>query len=558
MRLQALWKPVDAASLLAGADYAHMGGNGAGFVYKPQPAGTSPWEGVTSGASNAQLNQAVVAAGLCAPAVAFPPGVAPTGACPPLPVGPGVSLPQVALFAPLNGGRKQDNKLWGVHAELNWDLGGTTLTILPAYRYSSETYTTLPTYPFYQAPAESRETTVEARLSGTTQRLKWVGGLYYFNEAQSYTSGVDAGLVQNVRYEVAPHTLSYAAFGQSTLSFTDNWRVITGVRFTSDERTINGQTFTVFPAVSLNPAAICLNPTEAFCLAESYQGHRTFDNMSWKIGLEHDVSDQSLLFVTASTGFKAGGFNQNVANSPAGSNAAQPYSPEKLLAFELGSKNRFLDQRLQVNVEGFYWRYTDHQEPHVLIDGLGNAAFQFSNAGRATMYGLDVDLQFKVASSDTVRLLVEAIAARYDSFEYTSAFQVNTGCGETSAAVYHINCSGFQMAHVSKWSGTASYSHHFDFGARGRVDLDLDGQYASARWLQIEFVPAERAPGYITGNVSLTYRPEAASWSISGYCRNVVDKAIYMSGNANAFGPALFGANIAPPRIFGARVRFDF
>jgi iron complex outermembrane recepter protein len=560
VRLEGLWQPSSDVSLLLEGDVAHMGGKGGGFVYLPRPARSSPWEGITSPASNAYLNSAVVAAGLCAPASAFPPTVAPPGACLPLVVAPGVALPQVALFSPLDGSDEhQNNVMWGVHAEFNWDLDFATLTLIPAYRSTSENYTTYPAYPFYQNPSVSHETTFETRLAHNEEHLKWVGGLYFYNESQEYTSGVDAGLVQNARYDVSPQTRSYAAFGQLTYSLLETWRIIAGARFTTDERQITGTTSTVYPAVSTNPAAVCLNPTVAECLEETFHGSRTFRNVSWKGGTEYDLTSHSMLYLTAGTGFKAGGLNQNTANSPPGTTQAQPYSPEKLLAFELGSRNRFLNERLQVNVEAFYWIYKDHQEPHVLIDSQGNAAFQFSNAGRATLYGVDPDITFLATRQDKLHLLGEYLQSQYSSFQYLSAFPVATGCSESHVvAGYQIDCSGFQMAHAAKWSGSFGYEHDFLLAHDATLAFNLDAQYASWRWLAIEFTPAERAPGYLTENTNLTYTSGSGQWALSAYIRNITDRAVYTSGSANAFGPETFAATIGAPRTFGASIRWKF
>lgn len=559
IRLQGLWQPSSNLSLLLEGDVMHMGGKGGGFVYLPHP-GSSPWEGITSALSNAYLNQAVVAAGLCAPAAAFPPGVAPTGACPPLVVAPGVALPRVALLSPLDsGGESQNNVVWGMHAELNWDLGFATLTLIPAYRSTSERYTTYPTYTVHQDPDVSHETTVEARLAHNSDRLKWVGGLYFYNEDQSYTSAIAAGLIQNIRYDVAPKTRSYAAFGQLTYSLTDPWRLIAGVRFTDDERRISGSSFTVYPALSMNPAAVCMNPAIAECKTEVFAGSRAFHNVSWKAGTEYDLTSQSMLYLTAATGFKAGGLNQNAASSPPGTTQAEPYSPEKLLALEIGSRNRFLDNRLQVNVEAFYWRYVDHQEPHVLVDGQGNISFQFTNAGRATLYGLDPDITLLATRDDKLHLMGEYLQSRYDTFQYLSAFPVDTGCAQSrTASGYLIDCSGYQLAHAAKWSGTFGYEHDFSLSQDATLAINLDAQYGSWRWLQIEFTPVERAPSYVTENMRLTYEAGHGGWALSAYVRNITDRAVYTSGNANSFGPTTFAANIGAPRTVGASLQWKF
>lgn len=560
VRLQGLWRPSSAVSLLLGADAVHMGGKGAGFVYLPHPAGTNAWEGVTSEASNALLGTAVTAAGLCAPAAAFPSGAAPAFACPALRVAPGVSVPQVALFNPLNGsGEHQDNDFWGVHAQFDWHLPFATLTVIPAYRSASERYVAYPSYPFFEQPSTSGETTLEARLSRDSTRLKWVGGVYFFNEDQHYDTGVSAGLVQNVRTQVSAHTRSYAAFGQMTYSIVPAWRLIAGLRYTDDEHQIAGVASTLYPAVSTNPAAICLNPTVSACPIERFNGNRPFRNGSWKLGTEFDLTQNLMLYLTASTGFKSGGFNQNAANSPPGTTRAQVYLPEKLLAFEAGAKNRFLHQRLQANLEAFYWIYQDHQEPHVLIDGQGNASFEFSNAGRARMYGLDPDITLLVTPRDKLHLLGEYLDSKYTSFSYVSQVPVTTGCAERPGSTgYLIDCSGFQLAHASKWSGSLSYEHNVLLPGDATLALDVSAQYASWRWLQIEFTPAERVPSYVVENASLTYTSGSGTWSVSVFGRNLGDRPVYTSGNANGFGPQLFSASIGPPRTYGASIHWSF
>ena len=78
---------------------------------------------------------------------------------------------------------------------------------------------------------------------------------------------------------------------------------------------------------------------------------RNSDNDSWKetkwrAGAEWDLTPSSLLYGAAETGFKAGGFFFT--------HDVPTYQPEKINAYSIGSKNRFLDNRLQLNAELFY------------------------------------------------------------------------------------------------------------------------------------------------------------------------------------------------------------
>lgn len=102
----------------------------------------------------------------------------------------------------------------------------------------------------------------------------------------------------------------------------------------------------------------------------------TYSAVSWKAGVEFDLADRSMAYANVSTGFKSGGF---FSAPPPNS-----FRPEKLTAFAAGVKNRFLDNRLQVNVEAFYWRYKDHQETSVGPTSIpGFFALLTHNAERA-------------------------------------------------------------------------------------------------------------------------------------------------------------------------------
>src|SRR5208282_3370552 len=112
----------------------------------------------------------------------------------------------------------------------------------------------------------------------------------------------------------------------------------------------------------------------------------TKDNaISWKVGAEDELTASNMVFATVSRGFKGGG---NYVDTP-GVNTS--YKPEFLTAYELGSRNRFFDDTVQLNGELFYWALQDQQIPHTGYDSLNQIALITSTAHRAHMEGVDVD-----------------------------------------------------------------------------------------------------------------------------------------------------------------------
>jgi iron complex outermembrane receptor protein len=453
-------------------------------------------------------------------------------------------------------------------------------------------YTTDPAGLFYSdMPNDSTAQSVEARLGGNSSALKWVGGLYYYHETQFSDELVAGGLVQNNNPITDQTTRSEAAFGELNFSVTDTLRLIAGARFTDDHKTETGSVSALYPSVSFlpnpeNPVSLrCFAAIPAPCVLESFSGDKTFTKTTWKAGVEYDLTPKNMLYATASTGFKAGGFNQSATSTP-GSTTALAYEPEELTAYELGSRNRFLDDRLQVNLEGFYWKYRNHQEPQLITDGQGVLSLDYVNAGDANLYGLDIDVVAKPTPDDTVRATVEWLHSVYDSFSYDepsnpsgapyqrgagngypsynplSPLAASTACAVTTlttgpnAGGEHIDCSGFPLTHATRWAGSLGYEHKFQFAA-GSLTAAVDANFATSRYLASDYLPNEDAPSYVVENIYLTYAAPSNRWSVQLFVRNLSDAVVY-TGGYEGFVPGFVAGSIGPPRTFGGRATVHF
>jgi iron complex outermembrane receptor protein len=528
-RLRVLWEPSATVSLMLNADYAKEDGSGPGYVMLPTPAGVDEWTSASSPEANAVL-----------------------AAQPPI----GFLLPPVADDS------YRDNEFWNLSAELNADLGFATLTVLPAYRHARLSERNYPAGLRYTIPESvSKQVSVEARLGNSSGALDWVVGGYFFDERQDTEQQVYQGMFQDSIVFAFPKIRSYAAFGQATFSVTDAFRLIGGLRYTFERTKLTGELYTNVPAIPVPPEDLPV-------LLIEFGGRESFDALNWRAGAEFDLTPDSMLFATASTGFKAGGFNQTVAPD-------DTYEPEKITAFEAGMRNSLLDGRLILNLEAFYWELNDGQIAHVKFDPLGNINLVTDNAGKAEIMGANIELQAAITDNDTLRFFAEYNDAEYTDFSFETAYSIfgtplfnplSTGCevsdpfpGSTfGTEAATIDCSGFQMPRAPKWSGAATYAHTFDLGENGTVVLDGTMQFASSRWLGFDYVEPERVGGYATFDANLTYRAPDDRWSVAAFMRNIGEEAVYTGAGVHAFAPPLTYATIAPPRTYGVRLRYNF
>jgi iron complex outermembrane receptor protein len=151
--------------------------------------------------------------------------------------------------------------------------------------------------------------------------------------------------------ETTPTTLqSYALFGETYFDLTETTRLTLGIRYTDDKKTdtqrVNLWTF----------------PRTNFATREG-----GWTEVIWKVSLDQHFdlpwAPSSLAYVTASTGYKGGGFNPAVDVSQSGGTAAAvplEFKPETITAYEIGYKGTWFDQ-MQLGLTAFYYDYKDMQ-----------------------------------------------------------------------------------------------------------------------------------------------------------------------------------------------------
>ena len=555
-RATALWKPSSDLSVILGGDYSHIGGLGAGFVPIEGSSGaakiSSPWTSMTTPAvSNALMEQYAYQAAhnipgppTCLPAASLPPlsqyQNAPQGDCP---------AGFESTLNPLNGTRMfQNNHYWGVHAQLDWNLGFANLTLLPSYRDSRSDYTTTATDSYVTHIETSQETTIEARLSNSNDWMKWVAGLYYYNEDQTAPSYPDFGLLNNVESDYAQQTKSYAAFGQTTVTVAPKTRIIVGARYSIDDHNMSQGWFNslagglgYLTGSDYNTGVSCMANYPAPCRVEDdIKGSATFDSFTWKLGAEYDLTSVNMLYATASTGFKDGGVQ---IFKPTLTSPASHFSPEKLLNFEIGARNTFYDGRLVLNPELFYDIYRNHQGFAVQFDSLGLPELTLLNDGDARMYGGELDVIARLTDDDTIHM-----GTQYEDSRYTKSI--------------YAQDVGEPLILTPRWSGNFSYDHVFELPNGASLDGEFNLTYASSRWLSTDYeLPFADSPGYATEDIAVTYAPAVRNWTAKLYVRNLSNTYYYTQGISGSFAADpyhSYSGNISAPRTFGGVLSYHF
>jgi iron complex outermembrane receptor protein len=468
----------------------------------------------------------------------------------------------------------------GASAEANWTLkNGYKLTSITAYRSwgfdpVNEDGLSIDSTTNAGQGVDDKQFSQELRLASPTgKHFDYVVGAYYFFQNQDnrlYTQyGPAAGVylgapALNNLLTLTDQTLatdSSSIFGQATFHATDQLNITGGVRETFESKT----TVIVREAPQRNGAVVSPAPASAAPYQSGPLGLRDYD-LSALLSLDYKISDDFMVYGSASRGAKAGGINPSVpptqSTSPlvyASADQTLYIKPEKANDLELGFKSTLWERRLLLNTDVFKTLVKDYQTTGITEVSPGVFTQTLQNVGYVRTQGVETQVQLIPLTGLSLALAGSYNDAIYKSFsnapcsvEVKVANPAQTACDLTDSQVvgaprWIVNPS-VSYEHVVfediRGYGTANYAWRSSFF--GSPD---DSRYA-------------RIPAYGIANLRIGASAGFGMhgwyiWDVSVWANNVFDKH-YSPGGLGISQYNSYSEFAGLPRLIGATVRLDF
>jgi iron complex outermembrane receptor protein len=191
-------------------------------------------------------------------------------------------------------------------------------------------------------------------------RLRWIGGLHYFDESSAYAQRVGAVVpatlvfLENIPQGTARND-SIAAFAELTYEIAPRLRATAGVRYSRDGRqltTRNARSAAGTDFCTLDPG---LRDEPGSCEATLPEKH--FDYVPWTLGLDFRPAKGTLVYAKASQGYRSGGYNMRGTTET----DLSEFGPERVTAFEIGGRVALNDDRLSFSLALFRSLFDDMQ-----------------------------------------------------------------------------------------------------------------------------------------------------------------------------------------------------
>lgn len=418
-----------------------------------------------------------------------------------------------------------------------WDLGSTmALTSTTGfikhdieYEELDNDQTTLNTssFPFIGLYAKqiTQEFTATADLGS---RADMVAGAFYMHGKSSEPLYISVPPVDNA-FVYFPHEEldSYAVYAQFRYQLMDSLRATLGGRYTIDDKS--------FDIDANSRGTLFFNDADD-----------TWKAFTPRFVLDYTPSENSLIYTSASRGFKSGGFNTL-------GDVSQPvnvFDPEYVWNYEVGAKATVLEKKLRMGLTGFYSDYTNLQQTVFRTNPQTGVRYpKVENASTATIKGIELELEAILYPG----LKLTGSATRLEG-EYGQFFSIDPIYPELG----NQDLGGNRTTQAPKWQLGTSGEYNFALSDNLEITARVDYKWQSKVYFDIYNDALNVQDSYGLLNASLAVGAADETWSLSGWIRNAHDERYLSQANVKPGAAPSRAGSLGTPRMYGATLTYRF
>ena len=376
---------------------------------------------------------------------------------------------------------------------------------------------------------EQEQFTQEFQLLGNGENLNWILGAYYFREDGNNVNTLDF-TVSHFRSGGEFDNEAYALFAQATWDITENWHLTLGGRYTEETKKFHpDQLIYINYYAGISQQLPPGHPLAALDAPFLQPGSRILPDLEKEIDIDEftplvnlawDVSDDVMLYLTYSEGFKSGGFTQRVfppvvqgftyfpADAP-DIDLIPTFDPEFVDAWELGFKSTLEDGRVRFNGAIFNTAYEDMQ-----VQVFNSVAPVTENVGEASIQGAELELQAAPGRGWLIEGSLSWLDAEYDDID-----TANTLIGED-----------FAFERVPEWAGSVGISKEFSLDDWGLLTLRGEWSYRDDTYNDAYNTELMKTGSFDIWNASVRWDNPEGDWAVVLSGLNLSDEEFLVTG----------------------------
>ena len=408
--------------------------------------------------------------------------------------------------------------------------------------------------------------TQEVRLEGEADRYRWIVGTYYmaidgeFSQNLSDTIGgintfatlfggfegnlAAFGQFWDTSFDAFLQTKSFSLFGQVDYDLTEQLMFSLGARGIWEKKDyefnsnffINTRDATV---EGLRSGDTPLGPTPF-----PYHEEETDDFLwSGRVGLQYAHNDDLMLYANFNRGVKAGSCNSPLLTFLFPDEYC--YDEEILLSYEAGFKSTVLGGKARVNGSFFYYDYSDYQ----VFQFIGTSGAVFN--ADAEYYGGEVEIFANPVDNLDLILGIAYLDPTVKDVSVASILDEDGSISRVRRDVEPAFTPEVQFNALGRYTWPLT-------GVGGSLALQVDGNYASSAYHNINNFDTHYMKSYWRGNASLSWYSADESWEVTGFIDNFSDSRNQNIGFELASICGCDEQSFGWPRTYGVKLRYNY
>jgi iron complex outermembrane receptor protein len=245
-----------------------------------------------------------------------------------------------------------------------------------------------------------------------------------------------------------------------------------------------------------------------------------------RLNIDYNVSDDVLLYLSATSGYRSGGNNLVFFS------ATPAYDPEELIAYEFGYKMQTEDGRVQLNGSFYLYDYESihtvatEVTPPLVVGGAFGTTTSVLPAPGAEILGAEAELTWLATDRLTVGGNFSFTPSEYTEDMFimdTAGHEAPASLFPTDATAVLTNIKGNQLLQVPELKYTAWASYNWPNSNGSNLDL-----FVVYNWIdEVYYSPFQserhKAPEYDRLDLRATWTSAGNHWKVSAFVNNVFD-----------------------------------
>lgn len=417
----------------------------------------------------------------------------------------------------------------------------------------------------------------EVRLANVGDAsFRWVVGANYeksntfenqvlrYYDSTNFTDQVNFINSSGVTLDQAIET--YAFFANGDFDISDQMTFKVGARYTDSTTEAencgygsgDGAVNVLFGLPADAGAGVCYTFFPDFSNGVPFVDELSEDNVSWRIGLDYRLNDDTLFYGNISQGYKAGSYPSLAAAS---TSQLQPVVQESVLSYEAGLKTLVADGTVQLNAALFYYEYEDKQvrgkanvPPFGILDTLVNVP-------ESTIFGAEADVTYQITDALTLTGSITYLDSEIEKYQGINILGRDQDfSGEPIPFTPELT-----------YSLDADYRIMLDDGAGIFMGVNVTGQSSSDAAFGaggLSYGSAETANGaksitekfyelesFAVWGARLGYESADGHWKVMAWGKNIGDEYYYTNVIASSDTVARFAGR---PASYGLTVGYTY